>query len=161
MALLTVQQQSPERRWDARGQWLRSALEAHRQPEPKATVTLRADAHAELAEWDFFPDCATSPARAGGEAAVGPSLIPQAHGGALLSGGKPGNPGHNQHTVRERAQAVRGELVAELDAICEALGTVGTTDSADALRELASGETESVAEAALAAAEQVQERSPS
>ncbi len=63
--------------------------------------------------------------------------------------------------VRERAQAVRGELVAELDAICEALGTVGTTDSADALRELASGETESVAEAALAAAEQVQERSPS
>ncbi len=26
-------------------------------------------------------------------AAVGPSLIPQKHGGALLSGGKPGNPG--------------------------------------------------------------------
>ncbi len=29
---------------------------------------------------------------------MGLSLIPQPHGGALLSGGKPGNPGHNQHT---------------------------------------------------------------
>ena len=41
---------------------------------------------------------ATLPAPVGGEAAMGPSLIPQEHGGALLSGGKPGNPGHNQHT---------------------------------------------------------------
>ena len=49
--------------------------------------------------------------RAGGEAAVGPSLIPQAHGGALLSGGKPGNPGHNQHTARQRAQELRGQLI--------------------------------------------------
>ena len=31
----------------------------------------------------------TLPVRAGGEAAVGPFLVPQAHGGALLSGGKP------------------------------------------------------------------------
>ena len=43
-------------------------------------------------------------------------------------------------------------------AICEALGIVGTTDTADALRELASGETKSVAEAARVAAWQIQER---
>ena len=61
------------------------------------------------------------PARAGGEAAVWPSLIPQRHGGALLSGGKPGNPGHNQHTVRERAQAVRGGLIAELEGVAKDL----------------------------------------
>ncbi len=64
------------------------------------------------------------PTRAGGEAAVGLSLIPQAHGGALLSGGKPGNPGHNQHTVRERAQAVRGELVAELEGAAKDLAAI-------------------------------------
>ena len=46
-------------------------------------------------------------------------------------------------------------------AICEALGIVGTTDTADALRELASGETENVAEAARLAAEQIGSRSPS
>ena len=53
------------------------------------------------------------PLRAGasGELAVRPSLIAQKHGGALLSGGKPGNPGHNQLTVRQRAQAVRGQLI--------------------------------------------------
>ncbi len=66
----------------------------------------------------------TLPARAGGEAAVGLSLIPQAHGGALLSGGKLGNPGHNQHTVRERAQAVRGELVAELEGAAKDLAAI-------------------------------------
>ncbi len=49
------------------------------------------------------------------EPAVWPSLIPQKYGGALLSGGKPGNPGHNQHTDRQKAQAVRGELVTELE----------------------------------------------
>ncbi len=38
---------------------------------------------------------------------MGPSLVPQVHGGALLSSGKPGNPGHNQHTARQRAAAVR------------------------------------------------------
>ncbi len=39
---------------------------------------------------DLLDYCeSTLPARAGGEAPVGPSLIPQAHGGALLSGGKP------------------------------------------------------------------------
>ena len=58
---------------------------------------------------------ATSPARAGGKAAVGLSLIPQAHGGALLSGAKPGNPGHNQHTVRQRAQEIRGQLIGQLE----------------------------------------------
>ena len=42
---------------------------------------------------------------------MGLSLIPQPHGGALLSGGKPGNPGHNQHTVRQRAQELRGQLI--------------------------------------------------
>ncbi len=41
----------------------------------------------------------------------GPSFIPQANGGALLSGGKPGHPWHNQLTVRQRAQAVRGQLI--------------------------------------------------
>ncbi len=46
---------------------------------------------------------------------MGLSLIPQAHGGALLSGGKPGNPGHNQHTARQRAAAVRAGLVTELE----------------------------------------------
>ena len=40
-----------------------------------------------------------------------PSLIAQKHSGALLSGGKPGNPGHNHLTVRQRAQAVRGQLI--------------------------------------------------
>ena len=46
-------------------------------------------------------------------------------------------------------------------AICEALGTVGTTAAMDALRELASSQTGSVAEAAEAAAEHIQQRSPS
>ena len=41
----------------------------------------------------------TLPAPISGGLAVGPSLVPQWHGGALLSGGKPGNPGHNQDTV--------------------------------------------------------------
>ncbi len=62
--------------------------------------------------------------RPSGEAAVGLSLIPQPYGGALLSGGKPGNPGHNQHTVRERAQAVRGELVAELEGAAKDLSAL-------------------------------------
>ncbi|NIN50763.1 MAG: hypothetical protein GTN62_11720 [Gemmatimonadales bacterium] len=46
-------------------------------------------------------------------------------------------------------------------AICEALGSVGTKAAMDALRELASSETESVSEAATAAAERIQKRSPS
>jgi HEAT repeat protein len=44
-------------------------------------------------------------------------------------------------------------------AICEALGTVGTTAATEVLQELASGEADTVAEAARAAAEQIQERS--
>ncbi len=43
-------------------------------------------------------------------------------------------------------------------AICEALGTVGTTAATEALQELASSEVDAVAEAARAAAEQIQER---
>ena len=46
-------------------------------------------------------------------------------------------------------------------AICEALGIVGTTAATDALRKLASSEAAAVAEAAQAAAQQIQERSPS
>ncbi len=65
----------------------------------------------------------TLPARAGGEAAVGPSLIPQVHGGALLSGGKPGTRGPNQN-ARQRAQAVRGELVAELEGAAKDLSAL-------------------------------------
>ena len=55
---------------------------------------------------------------------MGLSLIPQAHGGALLSGGKPGNPGHNQHTVRERAQAVRDQLVVQLEGAARDLSAI-------------------------------------
>ena len=67
---------------------------------------------------------ATLPARAGGEVAVGPSLVPQVHGGALLSGGKPGNPGHNQHTARQRVAAVRAGLVSELEGAAKDLSAL-------------------------------------
>jgi HEAT repeat protein len=43
-------------------------------------------------------------------------------------------------------------------AICEALGTMGTAAATDTLREVASGEADAVAEAARAAAEQIEER---
>jgi HEAT repeat protein len=43
-------------------------------------------------------------------------------------------------------------------AICEALGTVGTAGAIDTLRELASNETDTIAEAARVAAEQIQDR---
>ncbi len=64
------------------------------------------------------------PARAGGDLAAGPSLIAQKHGGALLAGGKPGHPGTNHHMVRERAQAARGELVAELEGAAKDLSAL-------------------------------------
>ena len=64
------------------------------------------------------------PARAGGDLAAGPSLIPQVHGGALLSGGKPGNPGHNQHTARQRAATVRAGLVDELEGAAKDLSAL-------------------------------------
>ncbi len=51
-------------------------------------------------------------------------MVAQAHGGALLSGGKPGNPGHNQHTARERAQEVRAGLVAELEGAAKDLSAL-------------------------------------
>ena len=66
----------------------------------------------------------TLPARAGGDLAAGPSLIAQKHGGALLAGGKPGHPGTNHHMGRERAQAVRGELVAELEGAAKDLAAI-------------------------------------
>jgi HEAT repeat protein len=43
-------------------------------------------------------------------------------------------------------------------AICQSLGSLGTVAAAELLRELASGETDPVAEAARAAAERIQER---
>ena len=64
------------------------------------------------------------PAPAGGEAAVSLSLIPQPHGGALLSGGKPGNPGQNQNTVRQRAQEVRGQLIGQLEGAAKDLAAI-------------------------------------
>ncbi len=42
---------------------------------------------------------------------MGPSFIPQPNGGALLSGGKTDTLGPNQRSVRQRAQAVRGQLI--------------------------------------------------
>ena len=66
-------------------------------------------------------------AQAGGEAAVGPSLVPQVHGGALLSGGKPGNPGHNQHTARQQAQEVRGQLIGQLEGAAKDLSAILAT----------------------------------
>ena len=58
---------------------------------------------------------------------MGPSLVPQVHGGALLSGGKPGNPGHNQHTARQRAAAVRAGLVTELEGAAKDLSALLAT----------------------------------
>ena len=63
------------------------------------------------------PQRTTLPALAAGVATAGPSLVPQEHGGALLSGGKPGNPGHNRYTHRERAQEVRGRLIGQLEGV--------------------------------------------
>ena len=53
-----------------------------------------------------------------------PSLIAQKHGGALLSDGILGNPGHNQHTVRQRAQEVRGQLIGQLDGAAKDLAAI-------------------------------------
>ena len=61
------------------------------------------------------------PARAGGELAVRPSLMPQPNGGALLSGGIPGHPGRNQHTTRKQADDVRGKLLTQLEGVAEDL----------------------------------------
>ena len=35
----------------------------------------------------------------------------------MLSGAKPGNPGHNRYTHRERAQEVRGQLIGQLEGV--------------------------------------------
>ncbi len=46
-----------------------------------------------------------------GEGRGGPELVPQAHGGALLSGGKPGNAGGRVTAERRRVRAERSEAV--------------------------------------------------
>lgn len=43
-----------------------------------------------------------------------PELVPQAHGGALLSGGKPGNPG-NRRAVGRPPNAIRASLRMDFD----------------------------------------------
>jgi hypothetical protein len=50
--------------------------------------------------------------------------LPLSPSGALLSGGKPGNPGHNQHTARQRAAAVRAGLVTELEGAAKDLSAL-------------------------------------
>ena len=42
----------------------------------------------------------------------------------MLAGGVPGHQGANQYTVRERAQAVRGELVAEFEGAAKDLSVL-------------------------------------
>ena len=59
-----------------------------------------------------------------GVVAVGLSSIPQKHGGALLTGGVPGHKGANQHTVRERAQEVRGQLIGQLEGAAKDLTAI-------------------------------------
>ncbi len=64
------------------------------------------------------------PARASGEVAGGPSLIPQTHGGALLGGGVPGHRGANQHTDRQKVAAVRGQLIGQLEGAAKDLSAL-------------------------------------
>ncbi len=68
-----------------------------------------------------------------GVVAVGLSSIPQKHGGALLTGGVPGHKGANQHTVRERAQELRGQLIGQLEGAAALLETARESDG-DRLR---------------------------
>ena len=57
----------------------------------------------------------------------GPSLIPTGHGGALRSGGTPGHKGANQHTVRKRAEVVRGRFLGQLEEIADDLEALLST----------------------------------
>ena len=54
---------------------------------------------------------------------MGLSLIPQPHGGALLSGGKTGQRGPNQN-ARQRAAAVRAGLVSESEGAAKDLSAL-------------------------------------
>ena len=71
----------------------------------------------EVAEVSGCPD----PPPDSGEPTDGPFLIPQPHGGAILSGAKMGNPGRPgvvpKRSVRDRAQKVRGTLLTELEGV--------------------------------------------
>ena len=59
------------------------------------------------------------------EVAARPSLIPQPGGrGALLSRGVPGHRGGNQHTVKQQAQAVRGQLNGQLEGAARDLSAI-------------------------------------
>ena len=57
---------------------------------------------------------------------MGLSLIPQPHGGALLSGGKTGTRGPNQN-ARQRAVAVRAGLVSESEGAAKDLSALHET----------------------------------
>ncbi len=57
---------------------------------------------------------------------MGLSLIPQPHGGALLSGGKTGTRGPNQN-ARQRAAAVRAGLVSESEGAAKDLSALHET----------------------------------
>ena len=62
-----------------------------------------------------------------GVVAGGPSLIPTGHGGALLSGGKPGHKGVNRYTARKRAEVVRGRFLGQLEGIADDLSALLST----------------------------------
>ena len=58
---------------------------------------------------------------------MGLSLIPQAHGGALLSGGKPGNAGgrrfaERQARRRERSEAINDAVTGHIERLSEIMG---------------------------------------
>ncbi len=42
----------------------------------------------------------------------------------MLSGGKSGNLGHNQHTARQRAQEIRGQLIGQLEGAAKDLSAL-------------------------------------
>ena len=70
---------------------------------------------------------AVLPARASGGAAGGPSLVPQSHGGALLSGGKPGNAGGRRSAERrarrmERSEEIKDALTGHIESLAKIMG---------------------------------------
>ena len=76
-----------------------------REPNPQSSTTQ--------------PEARPAPPPQTGEPTDGASLIPQPHGGAILSGAKMGNPGRPgrvpKRSARDRAQDVRGTLIAQLE----------------------------------------------